>query len=143
MSVKIQINSIEALERLIGGDSAFEIEVRNSVVQDFSKKHLKAVAQVIETDEIRRLIRDELRTGYSQRLKAEDRDKVKSVLHPIIAEIVRDIVREQRDELQEMVNKRFDDLQYELRRFAPTTEDLGEMLKIAVKKQLAETLANL
>lgn len=41
---KIQINSLEALERLIGGDSELEFEIRNNVAQDFAKKHLKAVA---------------------------------------------------------------------------------------------------
>lgn len=44
MGTKIQINSLEALERLIGGDSELEIEIRNSVVQQFSKKHLKSLA---------------------------------------------------------------------------------------------------
>ena len=42
--MKIQINSLEAVERLIGGDTEVEIEVRNSVVQEFAKKHLKAVS---------------------------------------------------------------------------------------------------
>ena len=41
MSTKIQINSLEALERLIGGDTELEIEVRNSIVQEFAKKYLK------------------------------------------------------------------------------------------------------
>lgn len=43
MSTKIQINSLEALERLIGNDNALEIEVRNNIVQEFAKKHLKAL----------------------------------------------------------------------------------------------------
>lgn len=43
MSTKIQINSLEALERLIGGDTNVEIEIRNSIVQEFAKKHLKAM----------------------------------------------------------------------------------------------------
>ena len=43
MSTKIQINSIDALERLIGGDTDVEIEIRNSIVQEFAKKHLKAM----------------------------------------------------------------------------------------------------
>jgi hypothetical protein len=43
--MKIQINNLEALERLIGGDTELEIEVRNSVVQDFAKKHLKCIAE--------------------------------------------------------------------------------------------------
>lgn len=45
MGTKIQINSLQALERLIGGDSDFEIEIRNSVVQEYAKNHLKALAQ--------------------------------------------------------------------------------------------------
>ena len=40
----IQINNLEALERLIGGDSQLEIDIRNSVVQKFAEKHLKSVA---------------------------------------------------------------------------------------------------
>jgi len=43
-AIKIQINSLEALERLIGGDSELEIQIRNNVVQDFTAKHLKALA---------------------------------------------------------------------------------------------------
>lgn len=44
MSTKIQINSLEALERLIGNDNELEIQVRNNIVQEFAKKHLKAIA---------------------------------------------------------------------------------------------------
>lgn len=39
--VKIQINSLEALERLIGGNSEMEIELRKAIVLDFAKRHLK------------------------------------------------------------------------------------------------------
>ena len=45
MSTKIQINSLEALERLIGNDNELEIQVRNSVVQEFSRKYLKNLAE--------------------------------------------------------------------------------------------------
>jgi signal recognition particle GTPase len=44
MKAVIQINSLKALEKLIGGNSEKEIAVRNNVVQDFSRKYLKAVA---------------------------------------------------------------------------------------------------
>lgn len=44
MSTKLQINSLEALERLIGGDTETEIDIRNSVVQKFADKHLKCLA---------------------------------------------------------------------------------------------------
>lgn len=43
MSTKIQINSLAALERLIGGDNALELEIRQSVVTEFVKKHLKGL----------------------------------------------------------------------------------------------------
>ena len=44
----IQINNLEALERLIGGDNEVEIDIRNSVVQKFAEKHLKALANSSE-----------------------------------------------------------------------------------------------
>lgn len=44
MSTKIQINSLEALERLIGNDNELEIEIRQSVVENFTKKHLAKLA---------------------------------------------------------------------------------------------------
>ena len=44
MSVKLQINSLQALERLIGGDSELEFEIRQSVVENFAKKHLTTIA---------------------------------------------------------------------------------------------------
>ena len=64
MSIKIQINSLEALERLIGGDSELEIDIRNSVVQEFAKKHLKALAQNFcfkDQSKINQLIQEEVK----------------------------------------------------------------------------------
>lgn len=49
---KIQLNSLEALERLIGGDTELEIEIRNSVVQKFAEKHLKPVAAEISLESV-------------------------------------------------------------------------------------------
>lgn len=43
MAIKVQLNSLKALERLIGGDSEIEIEIRNSIVQEFTKRYLKAL----------------------------------------------------------------------------------------------------
>lgn len=43
MSTKIQINSLEALERLIGNDNELEMEIRNNIVQEFAKKHFKSL----------------------------------------------------------------------------------------------------
>lgn len=63
--MKIQINSLEALERLIGSDKNLEIEVKHSVVENFAKKHIKAIAQEFIKEgldtKIRQLLLDE---GY-------------------------------------------------------------------------------
>jgi hypothetical protein len=50
----------KALERLIGGDSEIEVELRNGVVQEFTRRHLKAVVndqtfQKIVSDETSKL----------------------------------------------------------------------------------------
>lgn len=40
--------TIPVLERLIGGDSAVEVELRKSIVQEFTKRHLVAVANELK-----------------------------------------------------------------------------------------------
>lgn len=42
--MQIQINNLAALERLIGGDSKLEFDIRNNIVQAFANKHLKPLA---------------------------------------------------------------------------------------------------
>lgn len=55
MSTKIQINSLAALERLIGGEEETEIEIRRSIIKEFANKHLKELA---ETTEMKAAIKD-------------------------------------------------------------------------------------
>lgn len=43
-TVKIQINHLDALVRLIGNNSDLEVELRNNVVDKFEKKYLKGLA---------------------------------------------------------------------------------------------------
>jgi hypothetical protein len=43
--MKLQLNSLAALERLIGGDTAVELDIRNNIVQAFAGKYLKDVAK--------------------------------------------------------------------------------------------------
>lgn len=42
--------TVPALERLIGGDTEVEVELRKSIVQEFSKRHLTAVAKEVYND---------------------------------------------------------------------------------------------
>lgn len=55
----LQINSKEALERLIGGDTETEIDIRNSVVQKFAEKHLKPIANSAPITDVIRQIKDQ------------------------------------------------------------------------------------
>lgn len=42
--------TVPALERLIGGDTEVEVELRKSIVQEFAKRHLTAVAKEVYSD---------------------------------------------------------------------------------------------
>lgn len=64
MGIKIQIASLEALERLIGGDSQLEIEIRESVVQNFAKKHLKGVAEATNFKQIQNAVENYMSDTY-------------------------------------------------------------------------------
>lgn len=62
--VKIQINSLEALERLIGGNTEVEIELRGAIVQEFAKKHLKGVATDVIVSNAEYEVRNYIRENY-------------------------------------------------------------------------------
>lgn len=62
--IKLQISSKEALERLIGNDNELELELRNSIVQDFTKKHLKALA----TDGVVNKIGQSIKNDFEKQL---------------------------------------------------------------------------
>lgn len=64
-NLTLQINSLEALERLIGNDSATEVEIRNSVVQKFAEKHLKPIADTVLSridDAVKQLVAEDIVT---------------------------------------------------------------------------------
>ena len=67
--MKIQINSLEALERLIGGDTKLEIEIRNSIVQEFTKKYLKSIVNTEIVKAAHSSIIKELQTTIFEQVK--------------------------------------------------------------------------
>ena len=71
----LQINSLEALERLIGGDSEVETEIRNNIVQNFAKKHLKPLVNEGMIKRVEREIENQ-----TVRLKRDIQDKIKESL---------------------------------------------------------------
>jgi hypothetical protein len=67
----IQINSLKALERLLGGDTELEIQARNSIVQDFTKKYLKEIANKYTDETIKDLkksVKNEVHKQFEQEL---------------------------------------------------------------------------
>lgn len=91
--MKVQISNLEALERLLGGDTELEIEIRNSVVQNFANKHLKAVAKDLLdkgiTKGVEKFIRDEFFITDSWGHITCFNPKTKELLDRQITDIVR------------------------------------------------------
>ena len=105
MSTTIQINSLEALERLIGNDNELEIQLRNSVVQEFASKHLKAIANEELLKTIANSIKADIKTeffdvaGHSLAtskisLKEEYKNVFKREFDKMFGESVRDFISE-------------------------------------------------
>jgi len=93
--MKIQINSLAALERLIGGDNDVEIEIRKSVVENFMKKHINAIANSKVTEGIKTEIMNTLvtnPTGYRSDVTLTP--KAKELFASEIDHQFRSIVRE-------------------------------------------------
>ena len=67
----IQINNLEALERLIGNDSEVEVDIRNSVVQKFAEKHLKPLANSPQISGTLSAIKDDISKQIREKCEGE------------------------------------------------------------------------
>ena len=113
--VKVSLN-VPALERLIGGDSAVEVELRKSIVQEFAKRHLTAVAKELK-DEIskeKQRLFDEVFTVYCTKSSWGARTLSSDASALVLSEVKNAIqVLLQRD-IQKVVQASFDALQPQL-----------------------------
>lgn len=64
MSLKIQINSLEALERLLGGDNEIEMDIRQNIVETFTRKHLKSLANADLIDKASQGLKKEIEDAF-------------------------------------------------------------------------------
>lgn len=146
MGTKIQINSLEALERLIGNDNELEIEIRSSIVQEFAKKHLKAIAN-------EPTFQNEI-TTFKQKLQGEFDKKMeesiasvkryyhgasieKVTLHPELEASIKSKVRELVDEL---VSKRVKDVIEEYYNEEVLTKRINVMMDHNIKVLVNEKI---
>lgn len=63
--VKISL-SLAALERLIGGDSELEVELRHQIVRNFTEKHLKQLANSELMSQTYRQINNDIKTEVAK-----------------------------------------------------------------------------
>jgi len=156
MSVKIQIASLEALERLIGGDSELEIEIRNSIVQAFTNKHLKAIGtKLIETgleNSVKQILIDSeylkekvLNPGYREakfvvlgdQITALIREKIESIAREEVWNLVHKDI--DRNEMLKMFNQK---LELSIVKITDTLTDgqLNKRIETLVDQRLKERL---
>lgn len=149
MSTKIQINSLAALERLIGGDSELEIEVRNSVVQNFTKKYLKDVANSeivkVEANLVKREVYDSVfkkrAYGYHEVMTQEMQELIRATAKDVIENGVREIVHNAvtKEELTKQVDECVNDaVRFITERLRP--EVLNRRVELLVNNRLKEKL---
>lgn len=118
--VTIQINSLEALERLIGGDSELEVGLRGGIVQEFAKRHLKGIADERLISEGRRAIINYIDENYIKlirynpttygskpALKTLIEEDVKSSVSTEINRAIREYM--EKDETLILIKQRLDD----------------------------------
>ena len=120
----IQINNLEALERLIGGDTQVEMEIRQSVVESFAKKHLKTMINSELLKPIVVAIRHEIEEEFFQTIKTgpmsyntkqvfrenvskEMRDKLVDLAKEELSGIVEEAVKSQKniDAVEQKINR--------------------------------------
>ena len=149
MSTKIQINSLEALERLIGGDTEVELEIRNNIVQEFTKKHLKSL---LETDSVLHKRIDDIRKSASSeitRLIHAEIGQLKNTWYgtevqfeePFLSKIKGNINSQMEGKIREVVAEcisNFGDFKDKVAAF--TKSEFDTAVRRAVREKLSEVL---
>jgi hypothetical protein len=140
-TLTLQLNNVQILEKMLGGDSVLEVELRQSIVNEFSKKYLKGLVDKIEdkmqgyvNKEVSKLYEDKVgkmvwsqyggdRFHLKDHIKQSIEGEIKDQLSTLVTECIKTHL-EQID-LGALVSKRFD--------YA-----LSERIKEEVKVQLNE-----
>lgn len=107
-AVKIQINSLEAIERLIGNDNELEIDLRESIAYLFTKKHLKSIANSELMEEVSKSVTSELRKEFFDTIKAGFSTNF-SLKPDIFEKVKKDLVNRVDQEFDNSINKAIKD----------------------------------
>ena len=69
--MKLELN-MPALERLIGGDSEIELELRKQIVQEFAKRHLISVAEIASYQAVVEAVKQHVNAYVKEQLGIEN-----------------------------------------------------------------------
>lgn len=112
--MKIQINSKEALERLIGDDKEMEIAIKNTIIDRFAKQYLKSVANSEIVRELKVAVLAEVEAEVARHVERlptygiscfKARTELKEAIKNAAKEALRDLVKETIEEQMSDVEK--------------------------------------
>lgn len=126
----LQINSLDALERLIGGDTEVEVELRNNIAAKFCEKHLKQLANTNEVShaidtalsELKSIVRKDINdklakaskvnywlTQYTE-INADIQQLISNAIEQSVGTIIKDYVKAYVDQhiTEEKINAKID-----------------------------------
>ncbi len=141
MSIKLQINSKDALERLIGGDTQLEMEIRNNIVQEFTNKRLKGLINVelekrVIDESLDKLFSD-YKTAYGHGGVRLTKDQ-KIVIADLIEQTIKDLVKSEIEDFfikSERIKKLLEDsIEYSI------WNTVEKIVKVKLKESLTEAL---
>lgn len=100
-TLTIQINDLSALERLIGGDTQVELDIRQSVVESFTKKHLKSLVDANVMNRIQSAVVEETSAGLVEKIQASwsSNYKLTTTAQQLISNSVKDVVAQEVSQL--------------------------------------------
>ena len=150
----LQINSLEAMERLIGDDPIIEADFRQSCLEVFAKKHIKSLATVETIRNITEAIQLEIQsdllceidTGRWSKtfvLKKETKDLIAKEVDYLIGENIKSEIYNTQKELLDKYLPRLEELLNEAAKRidinlsdAVLTDRLNKMVDAKIKQRL-------
>ncbi|MBD5224229.1 MAG: hypothetical protein HDS71_09345 [Bacteroidales bacterium] len=127
--MKLQINSKEALERLIGEDKEVEISIKAAIVNQFAKQYLKSVANSAVMDEIKRAVIREVKEETKDYIGKTNWGNDYFVKDENLKNAIRKCVKEELDNLiREAVKEQFTPLEQEVKFRLGVATDLKGLL---------------
>lgn len=153
MSVKIQINSLEVLEKLIGDDKNLEIQVKESILDGFAKKYLKSIANSYVLEALKKSVIEEIAKtdffGMLQKnppsyikaysLSDDFRNKVKQEVSTLVRNQIKDALNEPINDINKQINERMDYLASSAAKALSDEVVKGNLDKL-VQKKLSDVL---